>query len=260
MLENATIFSLFNSGKTLVYFFVLQEINIHKWLHGEVVILKSPSQRETAQNCSAVAKVTKKLHVAKSNGFSVFILFLSCIQHSWTHPPENILFFWLLCHPSILTCLLPTWPTLRSLPGWHLLFISTLNLEMPPGLGPLPSFSFSLLSPQVTIQHWASNCILVIPKFMSHPQTSTLDSRQPYQIIYWTCAFKAPSRALTCQIRTLDAPHPNNGSPSSVFLPFFSIPLHNTTIHPVMPASYLDIILNSPTSITLMNPVGLPPK
>lgn len=107
MPENATIFSLLNSRRILVNFSVLQEINIHKWLHGGVMILGFPSQRETAQNYSSLAKITKNLHVVKPNGFSVFILFLSCTQQSWTLPPENTLFFWLLRHPSVLTCLLP---------------------------------------------------------------------------------------------------------------------------------------------------------
>lgn len=84
MPENATIFSLLDSRRILVNFSVLQEINIHKWLHGGVMILGFPSQRETAQNYSSLAKITKNLHVVKPNGFSIFILFLSCTQQSWT--------------------------------------------------------------------------------------------------------------------------------------------------------------------------------
>lgn len=41
-------------------------------------------------NCSSLAKITTNFRVAESNGFSVFISLLSCIQHSWTFPPEML--------------------------------------------------------------------------------------------------------------------------------------------------------------------------
>lgn len=41
-------------------------------------------------SCSSLAKISTNLRVAKSNGVSVFISLLSCIQHSWTLPPETL--------------------------------------------------------------------------------------------------------------------------------------------------------------------------
>lgn len=54
------------------------------------------------------------------------------------------------------------------------------------GASPLPSFSsLSILSPKLITQSWALNtsCLLIIPRFLSHLQTSSLNSRPPYHVI-----------------------------------------------------------------------------
>lgn len=220
----------------------------------------SPSQRETALLLLRSPQTFVWLNPMVSRSSFHFSAAFNTVGHS--HLKRfRCLFFWLLRYPSGSTCLLPTWSPLLSFPGWPLLFTSILNLGIPPGRGPLPSSSsLPILSPQLVIHTWVLNtsCMLIIPKFTSHPQTSTLNTRHPLPSSYWVCTFTALSRPsnVTCQIRT--------PSPEWPFLICSSPTLLHLSkwhaIHPVTQAIYLDIILDSLTSIALMNPVGVSPK
>lgn len=119
-------------------------------------------------------KSPKKVMLLNSMVF--LCLYLNCVQHRRTLPPENSLFLWLLRHPSAFTCLLPTQPPHCGPPSWNLLFLHSNSWKEGKGLGLPPSFSsLSILASKLIIYSWALNtsCLLIIPKFLSHPLTST---------------------------------------------------------------------------------------
>lgn len=202
--------------------------------------LGSPSQRETAQNCflystqTVLAKITRNLQCcSKSNIFSLSSSRFSAAfntvgysrqKHSLpsasTASPCVDLSSAYLATSSQSSWLAPSLCLHSKL--WNILRAQSSTL----------SLFLSIVFCQLIMQSWALNtsCMQIIPKFLSHHQTSTLNSRRPYRIIYWTSSFKVPSRAsnVTCQIRTLDFPSPHFGPLPSVPLPFFSISVNGT--------------------------------
>lgn len=112
--ENATIFSLLNR-RTLVYISVLQEINIHKRLQGAVMMPGSPSQREAALLLLRSPQTFVWLNPMVSRSSFHFSAAFNTVRHS--HLKRFQCLFWLLGHPSVSTCLLPTWSPPLRLPG-----------------------------------------------------------------------------------------------------------------------------------------------
>lgn len=162
MPKNATVFSLLSSGWTLAYYFVLLEINIHRWLHGESWNLAP----------SAKGKLLKMLFSCQNHQkplVSLCLYLISQLHSTQMDTPTEI-------HSVLLAS---TASLCLDLPSTYLASSSTLTPGISPGLVQLSSLSsLSILSSELIIQTWTLNtsCLLIIPKFISHPQTSTLNS------------------------------------------------------------------------------------
>lgn len=142
-----------------------------------VMKLGSLSQREIAQNFSFLAKITKNLYVAKFSGFSLSLSYFSAAFNIDGHSHLNT-----LCSFGFYGIPL-SW--LAFYPPGHLisvLFLHSNSWNIPRACTSTPSLFLPILSSELIIQTWALNtsCLLIIPKFISHPQTSTLNSRLPY--------------------------------------------------------------------------------
>lgn len=142
-----------------------------------VMKLGSLSQKETAQKCSFLAKITKNFYVAKSNGFSLSLSYFSAALKINGH-----------CHLNTLCSLgfygIPLSWLAFSLPG-HLISVLLLHnnsWNIPRAWISILSlfFIYTIIELIIQTQALITSCLLIIPKFISHPQTSSLNSRHTH--------------------------------------------------------------------------------